>query len=319
MTTPARRCRGTSDIARVSAVNSRVPSSPAAGLRLAGADDPHVEVALDGRAAPAAPPPPPRSPARGCRSAGSANSSTTTTATSRSGERFSSTSDGLTRIASSIASASARQAVPRARRHRPERQHQHGRAAERGDRPPRQQRRRRDRIGAAAKRRIIALPRLHWPRRSRMARHVHLVGLVVAGQHVHHEVDAEPRGHLALRLAARDAGKGRPALVVDRPGAGPVVAADDDAGDAVIDAVLDRLDPQLPAGPAAGKLVQQIERLGQHVVGRHRHQRRDLDGRRPAGAAAPASRRRAAERAGRRVAGVAGVEQDRAAGLADSG
>ena len=41
------------------------------------------------------------------------------TATSRSGARFSSTSDGLTRIVSSIASAAKRQNRPRARRHAP--------------------------------------------------------------------------------------------------------------------------------------------------------------------------------------------------------
>ena len=29
-------------------------------------------------------------------------------------------------------------------------------------------------------------------------RHVHLVGLVVAGQRVHHDVDAGAEGHLAL-------------------------------------------------------------------------------------------------------------------------
>src|SRR5215204_4969481 len=88
---------------------------------------------------------------------------------------------------------------------------------------------------------------------------VDLVGLVVAGQDVHHEVDAEAGRDLALRLAARDAREGRAALLVERPGAGPVVAADDDAGDPVIDPVLDRLDPHLAAGPAAGELVQEIE------------------------------------------------------------
>src|SRR3546814_7737251 len=33
--------------------------------------------------------------------------------------------------------------------------------------------------------------------------HVHLVGLVVAGQRVHHEVDAEAIGHLALARPVR--------------------------------------------------------------------------------------------------------------------
>src|SRR5207244_6271927 len=74
-------------------------------------------------------------------------------------------------------------------------------------------------------------------------RHVHLVGLVVAGQHIHDQVDAEAQRHFALRLAARHHREGRPALAVDGPGAGPIVAADDDAGDAVIDAVLHRPAP----------------------------------------------------------------------------
>src|SRR5215208_3335184 len=45
---------------------------------------------------------------------------------------------------------------------------------------------------------------------------VDLVGLVVAGQDIHDEVDAEPGRDLALRLAARDARKGRAALLVER-------------------------------------------------------------------------------------------------------
>src|SRR5580704_17340438 len=84
-------------------------------------------------------------------------------------------------------------------------------------------------------------------------RYVDLVGFVIAGQHIHDEVDTETHRHLALSLATRHARKSRPALVIDRPGASPVVAADDDAGNAVIDAILDRLDPHLSAVPSAGK------------------------------------------------------------------
>src|SRR6266403_4489599 len=108
-------------------------------------------------------------------------------------------------------------------------------------------------------------------------RYVHLVRLVVAGQHVHDEIDPKAQRHLALRLAARHDGIARPALAVDGPGAGPVITADNDAGNAIIDPVFDRLDPDLAGVPAAGKLVQQVEGFRQHVVRRDRHQRRDLD------------------------------------------
>src|SRR5438270_10383279 len=95
-------------------------------------------------------------------------------------------------------------------------------------------------------------------------RYVHLVGLVVAGQHVHDEIDAKAQRHLALRLTAWHHGIGRPALAVDGPGAGPVIAADNDTGDTIIDPVLDGLDPDLAGVPAAGELVQQTGRTGQH-------------------------------------------------------
>src|SRR2546423_14780038 len=76
-------------------------------------------------------------------------------------------------------------------------------------------------------------------------RYVHLIRLVVAGQHVHDEIDPKAQRHLALRLTARHDGVGRPALAIDGPGAGPVIAADNDAGNAIIDPVLDRLRPDL--------------------------------------------------------------------------
>ena len=55
-------------------------------------------------------------------------------------------------------------------------------------------------------------------------RHVHLVGLVVAGQRVHHDVDAGAEGHLALALVAGHGRVERLAALVDRPGAGEIVA-----------------------------------------------------------------------------------------------
>src|SRR3990170_1781168 len=54
-------------------------------------------------------------------------------------------------------------------------------------------------------------------------RYVHLIGLVVAGERVHHEVDAGAERHLALHLAAGHRRIDRPVRVVERPGAGKVV------------------------------------------------------------------------------------------------
>src|SRR6185437_1368612 len=71
------------------------------------------------------------------------------------------------------------------------------------------------------------------------------VVLVVAGQGMHHEVHADAERHLALRLAARHHRIDAAAALVDRPGAGIVVGTDDDGGDAVIDAAVAGLDPEL--------------------------------------------------------------------------
>src|SRR3954451_761686 len=73
---------------------------------------------------------------------------------------------------------------------------------------------------------------------------MHLIGFIVACQRVHHEVDAEAEGLLALRLAAGYDRIKAAALIVDRPGAGIIVGADDHRRDAVIDAVFRRLDPE---------------------------------------------------------------------------
>src|SRR5204863_9182590 len=73
-------------------------------------------------------------------------------------------------------------------------------------------------------------------------RYVHLVRLVVAGQHVHDEIDPKAQRHLALGLAAWHDGIGRSTLAVDGPGAGPVITADKDAGIAIIEQVFVQLD-----------------------------------------------------------------------------
>ena len=61
-----------------------------------------------------------------------------------------------------------------------------------------------------------------WGEPLEYRRQMHLIRLVVAGQHVHHEIDAEAVGVLALPFAARDHGKQRALGIVDGPGARPV-------------------------------------------------------------------------------------------------
>src|SRR5439155_717516 len=110
---------------------------------------------------------------------------------------------------------------------------------------------------------------------------VDLVGLVVAGQRVHHDVDAGTEGEFALARFARRQRQHRLAVGADRPGAGKIVRGDDERRDAVAAArrprcrlvvILARqgLDPGLARIEAARKIAQQIKRLGQHVLARHR-------------------------------------------------
>ena len=118
ITTPARRCCGICAVARLSAANSRVPSSPAPGR---GSPARITRRSRSG------------SPARRRRIAVNAvsvccrrspmlwlgDSSTTTTATSRWAERCSSISEGSTSAIKRIAIAIARQPRPGARRQAP--------------------------------------------------------------------------------------------------------------------------------------------------------------------------------------------------------
>src|SRR5882757_2128030 len=112
-------------------------------------------------------------------------------------------------------------------------------------------------------------------------RRVDLVGLVVASQRVHHDVDAGAEGEFALPRFARRQRQHRLAVGADRPGAGEIVRGDDDRRDAVAAArrlgcgfivVLARqgFDPGLAGIEAAGEIAQQIECLGQHMLARHR-------------------------------------------------
>src|SRR6202030_3225701 len=59
-------------------------------------------------------------------------------------------------------------------------------------------------------------------------RRMHLVGLVVSGQRVHHDVDASAEGEFALPRFARRKRQHWLAVGAYRPGAGKVVGSDDD-------------------------------------------------------------------------------------------
>src|SRR6476646_5884093 len=119
-------------------------------------------------------------------------------------------------------------------------------------------------------------------------RHVHLVGFVVAGQRVHDDVDAGAERKLALPRLAFDHGQHGLAVRPRRPGAGKIVRSNDDRGYAVAAArrttrrlcVLarrQRLHPELAGIEAAGEVAQQIERLGQNVLARHRLELGDVE------------------------------------------
>ena len=57
---------------------------------------------------------------------------------------------------------------------------------------------------------------------------MNLVGLVVAGQRVHHQINTEPEGDFTLPIGARDDREKGASALVDSPCRGIVVAADDD-------------------------------------------------------------------------------------------
>src|ERR1700680_3901018 len=100
-------------------------------------------------------------------------------------------------------------------------------------------------------------------------RHVHLVGLVVAGEYVHHDVDADAEGELALARLAGHERQQRLAVAADGPGAGEVVGRNEDRRHAVTSAsgpaflsgfgCGQRLDPQRAVGETAGEVAQEIE------------------------------------------------------------
>ena len=80
--------------------------------------------------------------------------------------------------------------------------------------------------GAKATPRFTSVLLLPQPLKQR--RHVHLVGLVVAGQRVHHDVHPGAEGEFALARLAFDHRQRRLSVRLNRPGAREVVGGDDD-------------------------------------------------------------------------------------------
>src|SRR6267142_3527774 len=147
--------------------------------------------------------------------------SITTAATDDSGSRSSRVNDGLASASRISASAATRTAAPRAR--------------------PSSSSTAITAIAASAihstsegTRGVNAMPYcMLLPEPFDQRRRVHLVGLVVAGQRVHHDVDAGAEGEFALAQFARAQRQHRLAVGTQSPGAGEVVRGDDDRRDTV--------------------------------------------------------------------------------------
>src|SRR3990170_114878 len=137
--------------------------------------------------------------------------------------RSSSLSVGLARAASSAATARALAAAPRLRRNA-------SIATRTRATRPAPQNNGPGSIGAKSIDQLMRRPSLTEALEERGD--VHLIGFVVAGQRVHHDVDAGAKRHLALVLAADDRVH-RPAGAVERPSGGKVVGRDQDRGHAV--------------------------------------------------------------------------------------
>src|SRR5262245_29895993 len=117
-------------------------------------------------------------------------------------------------------------------------------------------------------------------------RDVHLVGLVVPSQRVHHDVDPCAERHLALHLAARHGWVDRPVRFIQRPGTSEVIGGNHDRAHPVgaaralrpLSLVLGLcLDPQRASVEPAGEAPHKIKGLSEHVVFGHRLERRDVE------------------------------------------
>ena len=112
---------------------------------------------------------------------------------------------------------------------------------------------------------------------------MNLVGLIVASENVHDQVDAKPVCDLSLPLARKASANrehGR-TVVVYRPRPCPIIAANDHGGHVVVEVAewhpfnlfgvrRCRLDPHVAVDEAPRKILQKIECAGQNVVVRKR-------------------------------------------------
>src|SRR5689334_11410914 len=216
MITPASRSGGTSDNAWARSVNSMVPSrSLSAEVELECTQRTSrlgIDLSLSSRDLRT-------SSVRAVRPAIAWLwlSSTTTASTSFSGSRSSCFKCGL-------ATASRRREKLRRRNTAPRRERQKRSASKIAPTPAMPHRTGQGTKGKNSTDQLIG----SLPQSLEQGRDVHLIGLVVAGQRVHHDVDAGAERHFALHLAAWHCGIERPVRVVERPGRGEVVRGDDD-------------------------------------------------------------------------------------------
>src|SRR5262249_10549393 len=156
-------------------------------------------------------------------------------------------------------------------------------------------------------------------------RNMDLIGLVVAGQSIHDDVDAGAEREFALARFAGHQGQHRLAVGACRPGAGQIIRRYDDRGYAVAAArralgifvfvlgALQRLNPELARVEAAREITQEEERLGQHMVARHRLQFRNIERRQNRPQLKHAGTARLSAWTGGGQHGITGVEQHGAA------
>src|SRR5690606_5923121 len=192
--------------------------------------------------------------------------STITIARSFRGSRCSRTTAGLARRASMTREKQSRSQLPRARQMMPKRQIKAAAAARTSS----------AQSGIKGANATLS-PTMLLPQPLQDEGNVDLVRLVVTGQGIHDQIDAEAVGDLSLPFAARhDSCKGT-AHLIDRPGRGPVVTSKNHGRNPVVPSFIRLLDPKRAAAVAPRKFLQEIESLCQNMIRWNRLQGRHLD------------------------------------------
>ena len=120
-------------------------------------------------------------------------------------------------------------------------------------------------------------------------RDMHLIGFIVAGQNMHDHVDSKPQGNLPLPLASHAAphGQERLAGLIHGPSRRPIIAANHNRGDPVIEiakghafhlhaGILWGFHPNSPTRIPAREILQQIKTARQHMIRRDWRQGRQV-------------------------------------------